>query len=57
MKMDRQKKDQFIEYFSNAPVWLLDNMVVKSMDSGVTFIETGEPASNVFFLVDGDVRL
>ena len=56
MKMDRQKKDQFIEYFSNAPVWLLDNMVVKSMDSGVTFIETGEPASNVFFLVDGIVE-
>ena len=54
--MDRQKKEQFIEYFSNVPLWVIDNMVVKTMSSGVTFIETGEPASNVFFLVDGIVE-
>ena len=56
MKLDRYKKEQFIEYFSNAPIWLLDNMVVKNVGRGVSFIETGEPASNVFFLVDGVVE-
>lgn len=56
MKLDRYKKEQFIDYFSNAPIWLLDNMVVKNVGRGVSFIETGEPASNVFFLVDGVVE-
>lgn len=56
MKMDRHKKEQFIEYFSNAPIWLLDNMIVKNISKGISFIETGEPASNVFFLVDGVVE-
>ena len=56
MKLDRYRKEQFIEYFSNAPIWLLDNMVVKNVGRGVSFIETGEPASNVFFLVDGVVE-
>lgn len=56
MQMDREKKDQFIEYFSSAPIWLLDNMIVKEIESDVVFIETEEPAKNIYFLVDGMVE-
>lgn len=56
MQMGNEKKKQFIEYFSNAPIWLLDNMIVKEMESGVTFVETEEPAEDIFFLVDGIVE-
>lgn len=56
MRMDREKKNQFIEYFSSAPVWLLDNMIIKEIESGVVFLETEEPATNIFFLVDGIVE-
>lgn len=48
MQMGNEKKKQFIEYFSNAPIWLLDNMIVKEMESGVTFVETEEPAEDIF---------
>lgn len=56
MRMDREKKNQFIEYFSSAPIWLLDNMIVKEIESGVVFIETEEPAKSIFFLVEGIVE-
>lgn len=56
MNMGQETKAHFVEYFSNAPIWLLDNMVVKEMESGVTFVETEEPADEIFFLVDGIVE-
>ena len=56
VNQDKEKREQFIEYFSSAPIWLFDNMFVKEIKNGEIFIETGDPAKNIYFLVDGIVE-
>lgn len=46
----------FTEYFSNAPLWLLDNMTIVEIEKGSIFIKEGEVASNIYFLVTGVVE-
>ena len=53
---DNARKKQFLEYFSNAPLWLIESMQVIKLDEGVTFIEEGESAKNIFFLITGIVE-
>lgn len=53
---DNVRKKYFLEYFSNAPVWLIDSMQVLELNSDVTFIKEGESAKNIFFLVTGIVE-
>lgn len=55
-KMDSERRKRFIEYFSNAPIWLLDNMNVEQVEKGVRFIQEGEPAKSIYFLVTGVVE-
>lgn len=55
-KMDGERRKRFAEYFSNAPLWLLDDMEIEQTEAGVTFIEEGELAKNIYFLVDGIVE-
>lgn len=53
---DNVRKKYFLEYFSNAPVWLIESMQVLELGAGVTFIKEGERAKNIFFLVTGIVE-
>lgn len=53
---DNARKKQFLEYFSNAPLWLIESMQIIKLDEGVTFIEEGESAKNIFFLITGIVE-
>lgn len=53
---DNVRKKYFLEYFSNAPIWLVESMKVLELDQDVTFIKEGESAKNIFFLVTGIVE-
>jgi len=53
---DNARKKQFLEYFSNAPLWLIESMQIIKLDEGITFIEEGESAKNIFFLITGIVE-
>lgn len=53
---DNVRKKYFLEYFSNAPIWLIESMKVLELDQDVTFIKEGESAKNIFFLVTGIVE-
>ena len=56
MRISKKSKEQLKDYFSSAPIWLLDNMIIKELEKDKIFIETEEPAKNIYFLVDGVVE-
>jgi len=51
MRISKKSKEQLKDYFSSAPIWLLDNMIIKELEKDKIFIETEEPAKNIYFLV------
>jgi len=56
MRISKKSKEQLKDYFSSAPIWILDNMIIKELEKDKIFIETEEPAKNIYFLVDGVVE-
>ena len=54
--MEKEKRDKFIEYFSDAPLGLLDSMAVVEMEEGTIFIRESEFIKNIFVLISGTVE-
>lgn len=50
------RKKSFLEYFFNAPVWLIDSMEVLKLAPSTFFIKEGENAKYIFFLATGVVE-
>lgn len=55
-RISKKSKEQLNDYFSSAPIWLLDSMNIKELKENEIFIESDEPAKDVFILVDGVVE-
>lgn len=55
-RISKNSKEQLKDYFSSAPIWLLDSMNIKELKENEIFIESDEPAKDIFILVDGVVE-
>lgn len=55
-EIDRNRREQFEEYFRNAPLWILDAFQMEELDKGVTFVRENEPADTIFFIVKGIIK-
>lgn len=55
-KIDRDRRDQFLAYFRNAPLWVLENVTIERLEKGKTFIREGEPVDAVYFIGDGIIK-
>ena len=53
VEIETERKDRLIEYFSKAPLWLLDSIRVEQFDKEVTFIREGETVNNIYILLTG----
>lgn len=54
--VNRERQEQFEEYFKTAPLWLMDVFVTEELEKGVTFIREGESADTIFFVGKGIVE-
>ena len=55
-RISKNSKEQLKDYFSSAPIWILDSMNIKELKENEIFIESDEPAKDIFILVDGVVE-
>ncbi len=53
---DREKQEQFQEYFKSAPLWLLDALQIDELKKGEVFAREGEPADTIFFIGRGIIE-
>lgn len=54
--VDKQRQEQFEEYFENASLWLLDAFQIEELGKGEIFIREGEPADTIFFIGRGIIE-
>lgn len=52
----RERQKQFEEYFSSAPLWLMESFQIVKLKSGSVFIREGEPADTIFFIGQGIIE-
>ncbi len=55
-ELDRERREEFEDYFRTAPAWLLDACSLQEVEKQTTLIRAGDPADTVFFAVDGIIR-
>lgn len=55
-EIDKERREQFEQYFRTAPVWLMDTFSVEELDKGTIFVQEGEPADMIYFIVKGVIK-
>ena len=53
---ERERREQFEEYFRTAPLWILDSLQVEKLPPGTIFVRENEPANMVYFVGTGIVK-
>lgn len=54
--IDRERQDQFKEYFKNVPLWLIEAFQIEEMDEKTVFVREGEPVETIYFIGKGIVE-
>lgn len=55
-QIPNEKLQQVCAHFQNAPDWLLDHFIVKTLPANTVFIREGQSAHHVFFIANGYVK-
>ena len=55
-EIDKDRREQFYEYFQNVPLWLVESFVVEKLKEKTVFIREGELVDTVYFIVDGIIK-
>lgn len=55
-EIDKDRRNQFYNYFKNAPIWILDTFNVEKMEKGRIFIREGDSVDVIYFIVDGLIK-
>lgn len=55
-ELDRDRQEQFEEYFKGAPLWLLEAFQIEELPKDTVFIREGEPADTIFFIGRGIIE-
>ncbi len=54
--IDKERQEQFEEYFKTAPLWLIEAFQVEEMDRHVVFVRENEPADMIYFIGKGIIE-
>lgn len=54
--VNKERREQFFEYFKSAPPWLLESVQIEEMDKNVVFIRENEPVDTVYFIGKGIIE-
>ena len=56
IEIDKERREQFENYFRTAPQWLLNRCVVEKMRKHTVFVREGEPVDMIYFIAEGIVK-
>lgn len=56
MYVDRERQEQFEEYFESAPLWLMDAFSIEELKKDAVFVREGERADTIFFVGEGIIE-
>ena len=54
--IDKTRKEQFLEYFKTAPLWVMNSFHIEELDKNVIFIRENDRVDNVYFIARGTIR-
>ena len=55
LSLPRREREYLLDYFKNAPFWLLDSFHILRLPPKTTFVDEGADARDIFILVEGNV--
>lgn len=55
-EIEKDRREQFEQYFRTAPMWLMDTFSVEELEEGTIFVQEGEPADMIYFIVKGLIK-
>ena len=55
-EMDKERKEQFREYFKTVPAWLLKSLRKEEIKKGKVFIREGDTVETVYFVCKGIIK-
>lgn len=55
-RIDKERREQFYNYFKNAPSWIIDAFIIEKIEKGRTFIKEGNPVDMIYFVGEGIIK-
>lgn len=55
-EIEKERREQFEQYFRTAPMWLMETFSVEELEEGTTFVQEGEPADMIYFIGKGLIK-
>lgn len=56
VELDKNRREQFEEYFRSAPAWLMDSFRIVEMDKDVIFVRENATADSIYFIAKGAIK-
>lgn len=53
---DNKRREQFTEYFHDAPQWLLEEFRIEKIGKDTLLVKEGEPADTIYYVIKGVVE-
>lgn len=54
--VEKERQEQFEEYFKTAPLWLIEAFQTEEVDKNVVFVRENEPADTIYFIGKGIIE-
>lgn len=55
-ELDKERREQFEEYFRSAPGWLMDSFSIMELEKDTVFVRENAPADAVYFIGKGMIK-
>lgn len=55
-QLSQKKQDEIMEYFGDAPKWVIDSFQIIKMEKNFTFIRENDPVNAIYVTIKGTVR-
>ena len=54
--IEKERREQFEQYFRTAPMWLMETFVLEELEAGTIFVQEGEPVNMIYFIGKGLIK-
>ena len=54
--IEKERREQFEQYFRTAPMWLMETFVLEELEAGTIFVREGEPVNMIYFIGKGLIK-
>lgn len=54
--IEKERREQFEQYFRTAPMWLMETFVLEELEAGTIFVQEGESVNMIYFIGKGLIK-